>query len=105
MPRLGLWNFSEAVARQHGPHSLPIKVAQHVERGKASHAATLGFTQPTKATSTTPQRRDTVPPPSAAAAAPHKPCPDCAEEVRAAARKCRFCGHMFDAAPVGEVQR
>ena len=24
-------------------------------------------------------------------------CPDCAEEVRAAARKCRFCGYMFDA--------
>jgi hypothetical protein len=24
-----------------------------------------------------------------------KACPDCAEEVRSAARKCRFCGHMF----------
>ncbi|MGZ8702767.1 MAG: zinc ribbon domain-containing protein [Gaiellaceae bacterium] len=23
-------------------------------------------------------------------------CPECAEEVRAAARVCRFCGHSFD---------
>lgn len=28
-------------------------------------------------------------------AADYKTCPDCAEEVRAAARKCRFCGYMF----------
>jgi Uncharacterised protein family UPF0547 len=27
-----------------------------------------------------------------------KQCPDCAESVLAAARKCRFCGYRFDAA-------
>jgi hypothetical protein len=25
-----------------------------------------------------------------------KSCPDCAEQVRAAARKCRFCGYLFE---------
>ena len=29
-----------------------------------------------------------------------KTCPDCAEEVRVAARKCRFCGFTFDASAV-----
>src|SRR5205809_7852643 len=27
-----------------------------------------------------------------------KTCPDCAEEVRSAARKCRFCGYLFEPA-------
>lgn len=31
--------------------------------------------------------------------ATHKQCPDCAEEVLAAARVCRFCGHEFAEAP------
>lgn len=39
-----------------------------------------------------------VPPQSAAAvsAAHEKVCPDCAEAVKAAARKCRFCGYQFE---------
>lgn len=28
----------------------------------------------------------------------YKTCPDCAEDVKAAARKCRFCGYKFDQA-------
>jgi hypothetical protein len=34
--------------------------------------------------------------PAAASVTETKTCPDCAEEVRAVARKCRFCGHMFE---------
>ena len=29
----------------------------------------------------------------------HKRCPDCAESVLAAARKCRYCGYRFDGGP------
>jgi len=37
---------------------------------------------------------------STAAALPiTKTCPDCAEDVRVEARKCRFCGYRFDSQP------
>jgi len=34
-------------------------------------------------------------PPPTSGAVPAKVCPDCAEQVRPAARKCRFCGFRF----------
>jgi hypothetical protein len=36
--------------------------------------------------------------PAAVAVAETKTCPDCAEDVKAAARVCRFCGYRFDQA-------
>jgi hypothetical protein len=39
-----------------------------------------------------------IDPPSPHAQEPDvKACPDCAESVRSAARKCRYCGYRFDA--------
>ena len=40
--------------------------------------------------------RDDEASPESALPAGSKTCPDCAEEVRVAARKCRFCGYAFE---------
>lgn len=40
--------------------------------------------------------RPSVQPPLAVADGGSKSCPECAEQVRAAARKCRFCGYRFE---------
>lgn len=63
-------------------------------RGPGSSQATgnaYGFGPSAAASPTPPVRQPLVTPPPAE----FKTCPDCAEQVRAAARKCRFCGRMF----------
>jgi Uncharacterised protein family UPF0547 len=35
--------------------------------------------------------------------AQYKSCPDCAEDVRFAARKCRFCGYLFEQVPADQT--
>jgi Uncharacterised protein family UPF0547/Phospholipase_D-nuclease N-terminal len=49
-----------------------------------------------RAVASTPATTLPVASPPAPAAPEFKTCPDCAEEVRAAARKCRFCGYLFE---------
>jgi hypothetical protein len=59
-----------------------------------------GFELPVKtappANPATPPTQDSPP------ASEYKTCPDCAEDVRAAARKCRFCGYMFEGSTLAE---
>jgi hypothetical protein len=65
--------------------------------------STLGF-GPASSPATVPAASPTAQPvpetgPMPTASSEHKACPDCAEQVLAAARKCRFCGYMFDSQP------
>jgi len=41
--------------------------------------------------------------PSFTQSAPTKRCPDCAEEILAAAKKCKHCGSIFGAAPASSA--
>lgn len=63
-------------------------------RGRAPRKTARGRTSPTPGTWMAAPAAS-VPPPSQPPLSASKRCPDCAESVRAEARKCRFCGHAF----------
>jgi Uncharacterised protein family UPF0547 len=73
-----------------GP-SGPLATSLASSGSSPSTAASIG------ASSLVTSRSPTAP---ASASPEFKTCPDCAEEIRAAARKCRFCGYMFESADV-----
>lgn len=67
--------------------------------GARRHAAATGGHPIAKAASVGNQSlRPAVPDLPQPPAPEFKSCPDCAEQVRAAARKCRFCGYEFTTA-------
>ena len=43
------------------------------------------------------EKKEEALPPLLVENAPEKTCPQCAENVKVAAKVCRFCGHMFEA--------
>jgi len=88
--RLGRWVCADCSFTT--PHEAVAR-AHHLEAGAVpvTSAMTNPTAVPTPLPSVTPSPPVTAP--------EFKTCPDCAEEVRAAARKCRFCGHMFEDVP------
>lgn len=84
--------YSEA-CREHGKVTIFDEVAMSndlvARQGKS--------TNPMMAAPVGPSR------PGAPASPEAKTCPDCAEEVKAAARKCRFCGYEFEAVPAASA--
>jgi hypothetical protein len=69
-------------------HRLKMKPGLPEQRPSAPQSAITTATMPAAAS------------PAPTATPEFKTCPDCAEEVRFAARKCRFCGYMFESADV-----
>jgi uncharacterized membrane protein YhdT len=96
---------SRDIARQHRINTGGTLAARS---GPAPVGNAVGFESPPASAT---QRQPVAPPPVAvpapvtAAAQPSaapefKTCPDCAEDVKFAARKCRFCGFQFEAAGI-----
>lgn len=77
------------------------EVHQHqAETAKRDDDSPASLPEPANAygltTPTVPVAGSDNTPPESQSTVAFKVCPDCAEEVRTAARKCRFCGYIFD---------
>jgi hypothetical protein len=89
------WTYDLKSARSHGGYSAGLTLA---DRPTPVSENTFGFgrAQPAGANATASQSGPSEPALTQVEHPEHKLCPDCAEQVRAAARKCRFCGYMFE---------
>ena len=67
-----------------------------VERAKTATAPVALGNVPEAVAISRAAARAELPPKPAEAAGDTKVCPECAETVKAAAKKCRFCGYRFD---------
>ncbi len=89
------WSLDLSQAEAHGGQNVGQIRAGLRPDPSAQRARVTGFAPtldgPVHSTPMPAQRPDQNP--------AYKFCPDCAEEVRAAARKCRFCGHIFEGIP------
>ena len=86
---------AELIERVGADRALQIADGPASERLNAIVATASPVESPASAPPPPPPLAD---PPDAAPGAGFKVCPDCAEEVRAAARICRFCNHEFEQA-------
>jgi hypothetical protein len=77
-----------------GPVGVLVAALLPAERGTAD-ATTGGGAAAWAMPSTDPSRSGSSADVAPAAEATLKTCPECAEQIQAAARVCRFCGHRF----------